>query len=45
MTGSAASRGVDTERNAKGGPVKTMVTVKVTPGDIEAFRKEGNLKS
>lgn len=45
VTGSGASRGVDTERNAKGGPVKTMVVVRVTPAELEAFRKEGNLKS
>jgi predicted Zn-dependent protease len=45
VTGSAASRGVDTERNAKGGPVKAMVAVTVSPADVEAFRKEGNLKS
>jgi predicted Zn-dependent protease len=45
VTGSAASRGVDTERNARGGPVKTMVAVKVTPAEVDAFKKEGNLKS
>jgi len=45
VTGSAASRGVDTERNAKGGPVKTMVAVKVSAAELEAFRKEGNLKA
>jgi len=45
VTGSGASRGVDTERNAKGGPVKTMVAVKVSPAELDAFRKEGNLKS
>jgi hypothetical protein len=44
VTGSGASRGVDTERNARGGAVKTMVVVRVTPADLEAFRKEGNLK-
>jgi len=44
VTGSAASRGVDTERNAKGGPVKTMVAVKVSQAELEAFRKEGQLK-
>lgn len=44
VTGSGASRGVDTERNAKGGPVKTLVAVQLTPGDVEAFRKEGGLK-
>jgi predicted Zn-dependent protease len=45
VTGSGASRGVDTERNAKGGAVKTTVTVRVTPAELDAFRKEGNLKS
>ena len=45
VTGSGASRGVDTERNAKGGPVKTMVAVKVSPAELDAFRREGNLKS
>ena len=45
VTGSGASRGVDTERNAKGGPVKTMVAVKVSPAELDAFRKEGNLRS
>jgi predicted Zn-dependent protease len=44
VTGSGASRGVDTERNAKGGAVPTLVVVQLTPGDIEAFRKQGNLK-
>jgi beta-barrel assembly-enhancing protease len=43
VTGSGASRGVDTERNAKGGPVKTLVVVKITPAELEAFRKAGNL--
>lgn len=45
VTGSGASRGVDTERGARGGPVKTMVVVRVTPAELEAFRKEGSLKS
>jgi hypothetical protein len=44
VTGSGASRGVDTERNARGGAVKTMVVVRVTAAELEAFRKEGNLK-
>jgi predicted Zn-dependent protease len=44
VTGSAASRGVDTERNAKGGPVKTLVPVNITAADLAAFKKEGNLK-
>jgi hypothetical protein len=45
VTGSGASRGVDTERNAKGGAVKTMVVVRVTPAELEAFRKGGIPKS
>jgi len=44
VTGSGASRGVDTERGAKGGPVKTLVAVQVMPADIEAFKKQGGLK-
>jgi predicted Zn-dependent protease len=44
VTGSGASRGVDTERNAKGGAVSTLVAVTVKPGDVAAFKKEGNLK-
>jgi len=44
VTGSAASRGVDTERNAKGGAVKAAVPVTITAADIAAFKKEGNLK-
>jgi hypothetical protein len=42
-TGSAAARGVDTERNAKGGSNPAMVTVKVTPAEITAFKKDGKL--
>ena len=44
VTGSGASRGVDTERNAKGGSNPTLVVVKVNVGDINEFKKEGNLK-
>jgi predicted Zn-dependent protease len=44
VTGSAAARGVDKETGAKGGPVKTIVVVNLTPADIAAFKKEGNLK-
>ncbi len=43
VTGSGASRGVDTERNARGGPVKSLVTITVTPAELEAFRKQGKL--
>jgi predicted Zn-dependent protease len=42
-TGSQAGRGVDTERNAKGGSNPAMVTVKVTPAEITAFKKDGKL--
>src|SRR4029078_10458868 len=42
-TGSQAARGVDTERNAKGGSNPAMVTVKVTPAEITAFKKDGKL--
>lgn len=44
VTASAASRGVDTERNAKGGPNPALVAVKVSPADVEAFRKDGGLR-
>ncbi len=44
VTGSGASRGVDTERNAKGGPVSKLVVVTITPGDLDTFKKEGKLK-
>jgi hypothetical protein len=44
VTGSGASRGVDTERNARGGAVKTMMVVRVTAAELDAFRKDGNLK-
>jgi hypothetical protein len=43
VTGSGASRGVDTERNAQGGAVSTPVTVAVTAAELAAFKKEGGL--
>jgi beta-barrel assembly-enhancing protease len=42
-TGSAAGRGLDKERNAKGGENPAAVAVTVTAADITAFKKEGNL--
>ena len=42
-TGSSAARGVDTERNAKGGSNPNVVVVNVTVADINAFKKEGKL--
>ena len=44
VTGSGASRGVDTERNAVGGAVSTAVVVALKPGDVATFKKEGNLR-
>jgi beta-barrel assembly-enhancing protease len=44
VTGSVASRGVDTERNARGGSNPSLVVVKITAADLDAFRKQGNLK-
>ena len=43
VTGSGGSRGVDTERNAKGGSVSTVVAVTLTPAEVAAFKKEGKL--
>ena len=42
-TGSSAARGVDTERNAKGGANPAPVAVTVTAADLEKFRKDGGL--
>jgi predicted Zn-dependent protease len=43
VVGSGAGRGVDSEVNAKGGPNPAVVTVKVRPAEVEAFKKEGKL--
>jgi predicted Zn-dependent protease len=43
VTGSGGGRGLDPEVDAKGGGNPTLVAVKVTPGDVEAFKKEGKL--
>jgi predicted Zn-dependent protease len=43
VTGSGASRGVDTERNAKGGSNPKLVVVTIAPADLAAFRKQGGL--
>ncbi len=43
VTGSAAARGVDSERNAKGGPNPKPVPVTVTAADIAQFKKDGGL--
>lgn len=44
VTGSAASRGVDSERDARGGANPTLVAVQITPADVAAFKKAGNLR-
>jgi Zn-dependent protease with chaperone function len=44
VTASGASRGVDTERGATGGPASTIVAVALTAADIDAFKKEGHLR-
>lgn len=36
---SAGSRGVNPDRDAKGGPIKTLVVVSVTNAEVNAFRK------
>jgi hypothetical protein len=38
-----ASRGVDRERDAKGGSNATPVAVSLTAAEVEAFKKEGQL--
>ena len=42
-TGSSAARGVDTERNAKGGGNPKLVAVTVTAADFTTFKKDGKL--
>ena len=43
VTGSGAGRGVNTEKDAKGGSNPALVAVKITMADITAFKKEGKL--
>lgn len=44
VSGSGAARGVGNEDlDAKGGANPALVAVKITPADIEAFKKEGKL--
>jgi Zn-dependent protease with chaperone function len=44
VVGSGGARGVDPEVDARGGSNPAVVAVTLTPADIEAFKKEGNLK-
>jgi beta-barrel assembly-enhancing protease len=43
VTASAAARGVDPERDAKGGSNPALVAVTVSAADLAAFKKEGGL--
>ena len=43
VTASAAARGVDPERDARGGSNPKPVAVKITAADVTAFKKEGGL--
>jgi beta-barrel assembly-enhancing protease len=44
VTGSGSARGVDPEKDAKGGSNPKPVPVKMAAADIAAFKKEGGLK-
>ena len=41
--GSGGARGLDPEKDAKGGGNPAIVTVNVTPADLQAFKKAGSL--
>ena len=43
VTASGGARGLDPEKDAKGGSNPAIVAVKLSPADIAAFRKEGGL--
>jgi Zn-dependent protease with chaperone function len=43
VTGSGAARGVDPERDARGGSNPALVAVSISAGDLQAFRKAGGL--
>jgi predicted Zn-dependent protease len=44
VTGSGSARGVDPEKDAKGGSNPKPVPVKIAAADLAAFKKEGGLK-
>jgi hypothetical protein len=44
VTGSGSARGVDPEKDARGGGNPKPVAVKVAAADIATFKKEGGLK-
>lgn len=43
VTASGGARGVDPEKDAKGGSNPALVAVKISPADVAAFKKEGGL--
>jgi hypothetical protein len=43
-TGSGAARGVDPEKDSRGGPNPAPVPVKLAAADVAAFKKEGGLR-
>lgn len=43
VVGSGGARGLDPEKDAKGGGNPAVVAVKVTPADVQAFKKAGSL--
>jgi len=44
VVGSGGARGLDPEKDAKGGSNPAVVAVQVTPADLAAFRKAGGLE-
>ena len=43
VTASGGARGVDPEKDSKGGPNPAIVAVKIAAADVAAFKKEGGL--
>ena len=43
VTASGGARGVDPEKDSKGGSNPAIVAVKIAAADVAAFRKEGGL--
>ncbi len=43
VVGSGGARGLDPEKDAKGGPNPAVVAVKIAPAELEAFKKAGSL--
>ena len=43
VVGSGGARGLDPEKDAKGGSNPALVAVKISPADVQAFKKAGQL--